>query len=305
MAPLVSIVIPCFNQARYLGEAIESAWRQTYAHVEVLVVDDGSTDDTADVAASYPGVGYRHQPNAGAAATRNHGLAASGGALVLFLDADDRLLPDAVATGVDYLQRHPDAAFVAGHVRLMCGDGTPWLVPVQEHEPYGYQALLRDNPIWTPGVVLYRREALQAIGGFDPEAGGSADYDLNVRIARQRPIACHHDVVLEYRQHDANMTGDPAYMLRSAVAVRRRERRHAVRRGAREAWRTGLRTAQAHFGARLVDRVKGDLLSPGRRWRAMQGLWCLLRHHPRALAAMAAPREWPKLVSRRWRTASR
>jgi GT2 family glycosyltransferase len=303
MAPLVSIVIPCFNQARYLGDAIESAWKQTYPHLEVIVVDDGSTDDTARVAEAHPGVACHRQANAGTAAARNRGLAESQGAFVLFLDADDRLLPEAASIGVDALQRHPEAAFVTGHVRLMRGDGTPWLVPEQGHETPGYEALLRDNFIWTPGVVLYRREALEAAGGFDPWAGGSADFDLNVRIARERPIACHHQVVLDYRQHDANMTGDPAYMLRSAVAVRRREHRHAARRGAGEASRTGLRAARAHFGARLVDRVKGDLVSTGRRGRAVRGLWCLLRHHPRGLAAMAAPREWPKLVARRWRTA--
>lgn len=305
MNPLVSIVVPCFNQGRYLGEAIESAWRQTYPHVEVLVVDDGSTDDTRQVVEAHPGVAYRHQANAGTAAARNHGLAASSGGLVLFLDADDRLLPDAVAIGVEHLLRRPDTAFVTGHARLMHADGSPWLVPPQEHGPPGYETLLRGNYVWTPGVALYRRTALEAVAGFDPRAGGSADYDLNVRIARRQAIACHHEVVLDYRQHEANMTRDPGYMLRSAVSVRRRQRREAVRRGAREAWRAGLRTVQADFGTRLIDRIKGDLVSPGGRWRAVQGLWCLLCHHPRGLAAMMAPREWPKLVARRWRTAGR
>jgi glycosyltransferase involved in cell wall biosynthesis len=305
MQPLVSIVIPCFNQGRYLGEAIESAWRQTYPHVEVLVVDDGSTDETPQVVEARPGVGYRYQANGGTAAARNHGLGASSGAFVLFLDADDRLLPDAVATGVGHLLRQPDAAFVTGHARLMRADGSPWLVPVQEHDAPGYETLLRDNYIWTPGLVLYRRAALEAAGGFDPWAGGSADYDLNIRIARQQAFACHHAVVLDYRQHEGSMTGDPGYMLRSAVSVRRRERRHAAGRGAHQAWRAGLQTAQAHFGARLIDRIKGDLVSPHRRWRAVHGLWCLLCHHPRGLAAMLAPREWPKLMARRWRTAAR
>ena len=111
-------------------------------------------------------------------------------------------------------------------------------------------------------------------------------------------------MILEYRQHDANMTRDPAHMLRSAMSVRRREKRHASDPEAREAWRSGIRSAQADFGARLIDRIKGDLVQ-GRRWRAVQGLLCLLRHHPTGLARMAAPREWPKLVARRWRTAPR
>jgi glycosyltransferase involved in cell wall biosynthesis len=303
-APLVSVVIPCYDQGRYLGEAIESARRQTHEAVEVIVVDDGSTDDTARVAAAHPGVRYVHQRNAGTAVARNRGLADSCGEFLLFLDADDRLLPEAVARGLDYLARHPDTAFVTGHVRLIHADATPDVVPAQEHEPAGYAALLRWNYIWTPGVVLYRRAALDGVGGFDPAAGGSADFDVNIRIARRQAIACHHHVILEYRQHEANMTRDPAHMLRSAVSVRRREKRYARGADMRAAWRTGMRAVRADFGARLIDRVKGDLVR-GRRWRAVQGLLCLLRHHPAGLGAMAAPGEWPKLVARRWRAAVR
>jgi glycosyltransferase involved in cell wall biosynthesis len=301
-SPLVSIVIPCYNQGRYLADAIDSARRQTWPSVEVIVVDDGSSDETPSVAARYPDVRYVHQRNAGTAAARNRGLHASGGALLIFLDADDRLLPDAVVRGVDHLAAHPEVAFVTGHVRLMHADATPDVVPTQDHEPAGYAALLHWNYIWTPGVALYRRAALEAIGGFDPSAGGSADFDLNIRIARRQPIACHHHVILEYRQHDANMTRDPAHMLRSAVSVRRREKRFAADAAARAAWRAGLRAAQADFGARLIDRIKGDLVG-GRRGRAVRGLFCLLRHYPAGLALMVAPREWPKLVARRWRAA--
>jgi glycosyltransferase involved in cell wall biosynthesis len=302
--PLVSIVIPCFNQGRYLGDAIASIQRQSHPNIEVLVVDDGSTDETARVAALHPALGYACQANAGTAAARNRGLRDTRGTFIVFLDADDRLLPDAIALGVAYLTSHPDVAFVAGHVRLIDEAGTPGIVPLQDHEPAGYAALLRWNHIWTPGVVMYRRSALAAAGAFDPSAGGSADFEVNVRLARRLPIACHHQVVLEYRQHGANMTGDPAHMLRSAVSVRRRERTHARRRDAHQAWRTGLRLAQAHFGDRLIDRIKGDLIA-GRRARALRGLLCLLRYHPAGLARMAALREWPKLVARRWRTAPR
>jgi glycosyltransferase involved in cell wall biosynthesis len=303
-APLASIVIPCYNQGRYLGDAIASASRQSHPDVEVLVVDDGSTDDTPRVAAAHPAVTYLRQENAGTAAARNHGLRASRGEFVVFLDADDRLLPDAVAAGVAHLAAHPDAAFVTGHVRLIDEAGAPGVVPDQAHGPAGYASLLRWNYIWTPGVVTYRRSAVEAAGGFDPSAGGSADFELNVRLARRLPIACHHRVVLEYRQHGANMTRDPAHMLRSAVSVRRRERRHATSGAAREAWRAGLQEARTTFGAALIDRVKGDLIA-GRIGRAGRGVLCLLRHHPRGLLGMAAPREWPKLVARRWRTASR
>jgi glycosyltransferase involved in cell wall biosynthesis len=302
--PLVSVVVPCFNQARYLGEAIESARRQTWRAVEVVVVDDGSTDASGRVAAAFPDVACLRQARAGTAAARNRGLRHCRGDIVVFLDADDRLLPDAVARAVDYLARHPGAALVSGHVRLVDADGASAVVPHQDHEPAGYEALLRDNYIWTPGAVAYRRAALEAAGGFDAAAGGSADYALNVRLARDHPIGCHHHVVVDYRRHDANMTRDAGYMLASAVSVRRRERIHALARGAAEAWRAGLRAARADFGARLIDRIKGDLVA-GRFAPALRGLRCLLWYHPAGLAGMAAPREWPKLAARRWRAAPR
>jgi len=282
MEPLVSIVIPCFNQGRFLGEAIDSALAQAHPAIEVIVVNDGSTDDTRSVACARPGVRHIEQRNQGAPTARNTGLADSRGEYVLFLDADDRLLPHAVALGIQSLDAHPDWSFVTGHVRLIAEDGSSVDVPSQEHpdrEPY--IALLRSNYIWTPGVVLYRRSILDAVGAFDPSAHGSADYDLNIRIARRWTTGCHHQVILEYRQHGANMTGDPAHMLKSAVSVRRRLRKDAREDAAAEqARRAGIRIVQEDFGGRLIDRMKIDLRSPGRRGRACRDLICLLHYYP-------------------------
>src|SRR6202007_291490 len=100
---LASVIIPCFNQARFLGEALESALAQSYGSCEVIVVDDGSTDETAKVAAAFNRIRYLSQTNRGLAAARNAGLKASAGRYLVFLDADDRLLPDAVATGASIL----------------------------------------------------------------------------------------------------------------------------------------------------------------------------------------------------------
>src|SRR5690606_15764736 len=122
--PLVSIVIPCYNHARFLGEAIESALGQTYPRVEVVVVDDGSTDDTAAVVVRYPAVRYVRQANAGLAAARNAGLRASTGELLVFLDADDRLTPGALEEGLRCLRARPECAFVYGAYRWIEADGT-------------------------------------------------------------------------------------------------------------------------------------------------------------------------------------
>src|SRR3712207_6844017 len=106
-AALVSVVIPCYNQAHFLGEAIESDLGQTYPHFEVLVVDDGSTDNTQEVAAPYPGVRCIRQENQGLAAPRNTGIRHTKGTQLVFLDADDRLLPGALASGLYAPKEHP------------------------------------------------------------------------------------------------------------------------------------------------------------------------------------------------------
>jgi glycosyltransferase involved in cell wall biosynthesis len=280
---LVSVVIPCYNQGRFLADAIRSVFSQTYPHVETTVVDDGSTDRTAAVVDELPPARLVSQRNSGAAVARNLGMRQSRGDYLVFLDADDRLLPDAVATGVGWLGEHPDCAFVTGHVRLIAEDGTPAGVPPQNHGTT-YVDLLRSNYIWTPGAVMYRRDAL-GDDPFDPKAGGSADYELNIRLARAFAFGCHHQVVLEYRQHGSNMSGDSRHMLRSAVTVRRSLRRHVGRdREARRALETGIRLVQADFGGRVVAEVKADVRAPARWLHALRGAACLLRFHPAGLA---------------------
>lgn len=283
--PVVSIVIPCYNQGDYLPDAIDSACRQTFPGVEVIVINDGSTDATAAVATRYHSVRYLERPQLGAAAARNAGLAASRGEFVIFLDADDRLLPHAVAAGVEYLSAHPDWAFVTGHVRLVTADGSPAGVPRQDHEGSGYLELLRANYIWTPGTVMYRRSVFDVTGAFDTAAGGSADYELNLRIARNYAFGCHHQVILDYRRHGANMSGDPGRMLRSAVSVRRAQWQH-VRSdaAARAAWRAGIALARADFGGRLVSQIAADVRLRGQRLRAMRGLLELLQYYPSGIA---------------------
>ena len=148
---LVSVVIPCYNQARFLSEAIESALAQSYIKVQIIVVDDGSTDNTSEVATLYAGVKCIRQMNKGPADARNAGLQASSGEYLLFLDADDRLLPDAVDLGVRSLNSHSECGFVYGHVRLIAQDGSPLPSPLQVSvENDHYIELLRRNYIWTP-----------------------------------------------------------------------------------------------------------------------------------------------------------
>ena len=300
--PLVSVVIPCYNQGRFLGDALDSVFRQTYRAVEAIVVDDGSTDDTAAVARTFPDVRYLRQANAGAPIARNAGLRESRGEYVIFLDADDRLVPEAIAAGVASLASHPDWAFVSGHVRLIDATGVPTGVPEHDHvHPEPLLDLLHGNYIWTPGVVMYRRRLLDSPDAFDVTAGASADYELNLRLARQFPVGCHHQVVLEYRRHGANMSADVRSMLKSAVSVRRSQRRYVrANPPARQALNAGIAIVQGDFGERLVTQIKGDLVA-GRVGQATRGLFCLLRYYPAGLLQMLGGGITWVLAGRHWR----
>lgn len=281
---MVSVIIPCFQQARFLSDAIQSVLAQTYFPFEVIVVDDGSTDDASAVAATFRDVRLIRQENLGQAAARNRGLRASAGELVVFLDADDRLLPNALRTGVDCLAARPDCGFAYGHVRLIAGDGSLLDSPLQravvaDH----YPRLLAANYIWSPGAVMYRRTVLDTVAGFDSRADGAADYELNVRIARQLPIVCHDQIVLEYRVHNSNWSGDAEAMLRSAVTAQRMQRKHA-RTSIRlmEAYRAGLEVIQRDHGERLVSLI-GERVRT-RQWAAaVRGTAVLLRFYPGGL----------------------
>ena len=218
--PLVSVVITCYNQARYLAEAIESALAQTHARREVVVIDDGSVDDTAGVAARYPDVKCVRQSNAGLSAARNAGIRESRGEFLVFLDADDRLLPDALRAGLDGFLVRPECAFISGHYRMMREDGTPLPDFAQwPPEPDAYRTLLQRNYIGMHATVMYRRSAFESAGGFDSGLPTCEDYDMYLRVARDHPVHSHGRVVAEYRRHDAAMSMNPARMLNGALGA--------------------------------------------------------------------------------------
>ena len=211
-APPVSVIVPCYNQARFLGAALDSVRAQD-PYADVVVVDDGSTDHTRQVALSRPGVRYVRQDNRGLAGARNRGLRESAGSLVVFLDADDCLLPGGIAAGVTALATRPDCAMAYGRCVMMGPDGTPWPTPAQpvticDH----HDAFLRTNLIWMPAAAIFRREALEQAGGFHEGFDAAADYDLYLRITRDARIRDHGTLVAAYRQHPSAMSGKASRM---------------------------------------------------------------------------------------------
>ena len=281
---IVSVVIPCHNYGRFLGEAIGSARGQEGAEVEVVVVDDGSTDHTKAVAGSFEGVRYLRQEQAGVSAARNHGLAQAEGGLVLFLDADDRLLPGALAALAAALDADPAAVFAFGLHQPIAEDGTPLGPPRRIAPPVDvYAAMLRgdQHPVHTPGVVLYRRQAVEAAGGFESAVNGCEDLDLNLRIARERGSVFVDRPVLEYRQHGSSTVRRSAPMLRSSVRTQRRQRAWVrAHPRYRDDYRAGMRLARSYFGRHLAKDVRREAAAG--RWRAaLRGFGTLLRWAPR------------------------
>src|SRR5918995_1847634 len=290
----VSVVIPCYNQAQFLGEAIQSVLSQSYQAFEVIVVDDGSTDDTKEVASAYAvedsKVRLVRQQNTGLAGARNRGLAEASGEYVVFLDSDDRLLGEALEVGVRELESHPECAFVSGHYRAIAADGSllwkPYEPPIERD---GYLVLLQYS-FGMPAVVMYRRWVFEEVGGFDGTVDAAADWDLYLRVARRFPIYHHGRVVAGYRQHGTSMNQNPALMLKSTVAVLRSQRRHlGDDRRRKAAYEIGLRSMQADYGVSLAENIR-DAIRQGAWKRALGSIVILARYYPRGLALLFSQR---------------
>ncbi|CAA9395623.1 MAG: hypothetical protein AVDCRST_MAG93-9956 [uncultured Chloroflexia bacterium] len=286
-AALISVIIPCYNQAHFLAEAIDSVLAQDYPVIEIIVVDDGSYDATAVVATDYAEVRYIHQANQGLSGARNTGLAASRGHYLVFLDADDRITPNALRDGWTCLQEHPDCAFVSGHHRYINADGS--LRNDYRPEPIDddpYLALLERNYIGMHATVMYTRDVFEAVGLFDTTLKSCEDYDLYLRIARDYPVYRHDHLVAEYRWHGANMTNNAARMLGSALSVLRSQwttinRQPEYQRAAIR----GIRFWRGYFGGQVIARIHSNVRA--RRWHTLAtNLHILLRFVPAFLVSV-------------------
>ncbi|MFN2512411.1 MAG: glycosyltransferase [Pyrinomonadaceae bacterium] len=297
---LVSVIIPCYNQGQFLGEAIESLRGQSYRNFEVIVVDDGSTDNTQAIAARYSEVRTIRQDHAGTSTARNLGFRESNGNWLVFLDSDDRLLPHALEIGLRNLRDRVECAFVFGRHQEITGDGTAVrtapFVSI-EKDPYGQ--LLLYNCVYTPSTAMFRRNLFEAVGGFDPRFLGAEDYDLYLRIARRFPIFAYDEVVAEYRRHDANYSGDNAQMLRLCLGVMRKQKQSVQENKEwKAAYHSGLSNWRKLWGEKLVSQV-WSRVKRGKEWRrSARDMMVLLRYGPAVF-----PRQLGRKLLRPLRTA--
>lgn len=247
------------------------------------MIDDGSQDDPAAVAARYPAVRVIRQANAGLAAARNAGLHASDADYIAFLDADDVLSPVAIECGLRCFAENPGSGMVYGAHRRVDASLAP-TAPALSHKLEGsaYHALLRGNFVGMHAAVMYDRSKLAECGGFDPALKRCEDYDAYFRMALRHPVSCHSGVVADYRIHGQNMSAGRVDMLGAALAVQQRYRPSAADRKAMAAYRAGQRHwrlsyALATWRRGSVAAAHEAALEQGRSRAMGKGLWSRLR----------------------------
>ena len=287
-APSVSIIVPAYVatpvHAALLVETLDSVSAQTCQDYEVVLVDDGSPRAIAELAAR-PHTTLLRRRNGGSAQARNTGIRAARGTYIVFLDADDHLLPTALEAGLAAFAAHPEAGFGIGRREEMTYEGgpVPWGVPALPSEQRLYNILLGfEWHILPPSSAMFRRAVVEAVGGFrDP--WGADDLDFYLRVARDHLAWCHDTVVTRYRRYSTSVSRDGERMLDSIRIVYGRQlpivQGDAVGEAAYERGLDQLtRIFTDCLGENLRDRVRA------RQWRrALRSAYLLARERPRAL----------------------
>jgi glycosyltransferase involved in cell wall biosynthesis len=289
--PQISVVIPTYNGAHYLGAAIASVLAQTFQDCEIIVVDDGSTDDTATVLGAFENrLIYRQQPHSGRpACARNVGLQIASGQYIAFLDADDLFEPERLAMHVAALQAHPDWALVYSDAEYFKDEGSELGSLLNGRAPFTGQVffpLLMSNFIVTCGATV-RKNCLAEIGFFDedPRLAGVEDYDLWLRIAARHPMGFVPGLLSRVRIHSANISGGDKlaqYLGTLEIMAKMRRLYPSYVAGCQAQWQE--RCSLMHLAA---ARAYGRRKQPGR----------LAEHLIRACLAKPDPRWWGYLIS--------
>ena len=205
MPQRISAIITTYNYGRFIAGAIESVLGQTHPPDEVIVVDDGSTDDTGATVAGYAaqGVRYLWQANCGISAARNSGIRASQGDLLAFLDADDRWLPDQLARQLDHLARFPTVGLITGSEWQVYEGGQPAFYV--RRKPVGatsyYPQILIENSIGNASLLLIRRACFDRVGLFNRKVGLGQDWDMWIRIAHAFPVGVVAGPLIHFTRH--------------------------------------------------------------------------------------------------------
>lgn len=278
-APLlpISVVIPTYGRAEYLVAAIDSLWSGAASPREIIVVDDGSPDDTAARLAPLireRRIHYHRQANAGMAAARNAGAALATSRYLYFLDDDDLALPDGLAALSAELDAHSGAQIACGEMVIFSGEPPHPPCAPRTARDVDRRQFLRFNPVGSSGQVLLRRESFLAGGGYHSGFPAVEDWDLWLRLVEPHPARWLNGAVMAYRVHERNTSRNIVRMNNSSLRV---ARRHLARLPASD------RTLARYFTYRALRQYHAP--------RLMRMLQETSRRHEWRLASAAA-REW-------------
>ena len=261
--PLVSIVTPTFNRADYLRVAIDSVLVQTYANFEHLIVDDGSTDDTAGVIDSYGDerIRYFRQENQGQSVARNLGIEQSRGEFICFLDSDNAWVPEKLRQQVEAFQSHPEAGVVYGDNIFIDGEGNELSRrDMRRRSGWITEALLGDNFV-SMNTTMTRTELLRRVGGFDPADRYAEDYGLWLRVSLHAPFVYIPERWAYYRIMENQISSDKLTRLDANESlIHSFIHEHADQLDSRQ-----VREALSRF----YERKGRHEASGGRRWGAL------------------------------------
>ncbi len=224
--PFVSVIIPTYNRAHFLNEAVRSVLDQTFTDFEIIVVDDGSTDHTGDLVRTFldTRIRYIHQAHRGINASMNTGLRAARGAYIGRLDSDDVWLPEMLVSEVEALNRHADVGAVYGRAQAMDETGRP--LPntrglPQRYPDSSFVSMLYED--FTSSVtLLVRRECFDHIGLYDESLTTAGDWNICLRIARHYSFFFVDQVVARFRLHQGNISGPSSVYFADSLQNRER-----------------------------------------------------------------------------------
>jgi glycosyltransferase involved in cell wall biosynthesis len=221
-AAAVSVVIPAYNSAHHISETLESVYDQSYRPREIIVVDDGSTDDTRAILEKYHDrVVYIYQKNAGEPAARNTGIRRASGDFIAFLDADDLWLPNKLRLQMDYFDKHPEVALVYTDMKQFDENGIvhesikEWL---EMSPPSGYVfPQLFAETLFGSGTVVFRKSCVEKAGFFDESFFVGSDYEMWLRMARHFQFGYVDEPLMMYRHHASMATRGLGRSLQNGV----------------------------------------------------------------------------------------
>lgn len=221
--PVVSVIIPCYNAENYIAATLHSITEQSYAAVEIIVVDDGSKDNSAKIVAAIAGSDSRitlvSKPNTGVANSRNVGIGLATGEYIAFLDADDLFKPDNLAAKVAYLQQHPTIGLVhSAEERFQSETGaTVAVITGRGGQVLPLLLAMSTNVIHSPSSVVVRKSLLDEVGHFDTNLSTSADWQMWVRLAKRTAFGYLDQALVRYRIHSQQMHNNIPLMERDMV----------------------------------------------------------------------------------------